>query len=593
MLELKKARLVEQLNRTREAAGIVAQVIVQEDLRQTLAIIADHVQQVLRCDAVTIYSYDEDQQRFDEWVVVGANQESARPPARRKPDSSLDTVLNGNRLYEFAEEDAHRHQLLAGKFVTAEKIRAAFAIRLEAGDCRVGVLFVNFRSRHRFSTNEIETIRLFANQAAVAIRNAQLHDKTKKRADALSGLYEAGQAITSTLTLAETLQRVAEQTLNVVGRCESEGCFSHVALLNKNKDRLHFIAASTPEILNALTQGVKEINLRNGDRIGIAGRAVTEGRSQVVADTTRHADYITLRPQTHSQLSVPLKFNDQVTGVLSIEHPRLGAFTDEHRHNVELLAAQAAVAIQNAQRHEDLKEIKGLVGTRTATDWIRMVSTAWGHSVRREASVARNYLELVQQDSSANDVSQMQADLAKLALVIERLKDIPIIAPLAVDDTTVSVQINQTLKQHVERLWQREPYRSVELNWELCATLDEVASSRVSPAWLRCALDILLDNAIDAMNAIGSTVKRIIISTALSVNAIEIRISDSGPGIPVGIQPQLFVAPIDKPIGSRGAGLGLMLARNIIQTYGGNLLVGQTGPSGTLMVISLPVESRA
>jgi len=215
-LELKKARLVEQLHRTHEAASIVAQVTVQENLPQALETIAQHTQTVLKCDAVSIYSYNEDKQLFGEWVVTGANRDSARPPEQRKQDSSIDTILNCVQLYEYAEDEAPQHPLLAGEFVRAENIRAALAIRLEAGGCRVGVLFVNFRSRHRFSTNEIETIKLFANQAAVAIRNAQLHAGAKKRAEALEGLYDAGQTITSTLTLDDTLQRLTEQALHIV-----------------------------------------------------------------------------------------------------------------------------------------------------------------------------------------------------------------------------------------------------------------------------------------------------------------------------------------------------------------------------------------
>jgi len=72
---------------------------------------------------------------------------------------------------------------------------------------------------------------------------------------------------------------------------------------------------------------------------------------------------------------------------------------------------------------------------------------------------------------------------------------------------------------------------------------------------------------------------------------IEISVRDTGPGIPEGVLERIFREPVDKPVGSRGAGIGLILAQTIVQTYGGDIRVEPPSGRGTNMVIVLPVEN--
>jgi GAF domain-containing protein len=58
-------------------------------------------------------------------------------------------------------------------------------------------MFVNYRTYHRFTADELTNIELFANQATVAIRNSQLLGEQKKKLLAGSALHKAGNTITS------------------------------------------------------------------------------------------------------------------------------------------------------------------------------------------------------------------------------------------------------------------------------------------------------------------------------------------------------------------------------------------------------------
>ncbi len=69
----------------------------------------------------------------------------------------------------------------------------------------------------------------------------------------------------------------------------------------------------------------------------------------LVPDVSKDPRYILLNPETRSELAVPLIYKDKVIGVLDLEHTQRGFFTDDHKRTVTTLAAQVAIAIENAQ----------------------------------------------------------------------------------------------------------------------------------------------------------------------------------------------------------------------------------------------------
>ena len=111
---------------------------------------------------------------------------------------------------------------------------------------------------------------------------------------------------------------------------------------------------------------------------------------------------------------------------------------------------------------------------------------------------------------------------------------------------------------------------------------------RASPEWLRRAFDILVDNAVEAVAELG--VRKIVIGTRAANGGAEIFVSDTGPGIPEEIRAKIGLEVIEKPEDAKGLGMGLLMAQTIVQTYGGEIRVGSTGPTGTTMVIWLPLE---
>ena len=100
----------------------------------------------------------------------------------------------------------------------------------------------------------------------------------------------------------------------------------------------------------------ENIHLKHDIRLdqGLVGYAAQHKEAVLVPDVSKDPRYIKLNPETRSELAVPLIYKDKVIGVLDLEHTRRGFFTEDHKRTITTLAAQIAVAIENARLYEEI-----------------------------------------------------------------------------------------------------------------------------------------------------------------------------------------------------------------------------------------------
>src|SRR5260370_36675348 len=74
----------------------------------------------------------------------------------------------------------------------------------------------------------------------------------------------------------------------------------------------------------------------------------------LVPHAAKNGRYTATNPETRSELAVPLIYQERVIGVLDLEHTRRGYFTEDHKRTLTTLAAQLAIAIENARLYEEI-----------------------------------------------------------------------------------------------------------------------------------------------------------------------------------------------------------------------------------------------
>lgn len=588
-LALKNARLLTQMQRTKEAAGVIAGVMLQEKLNQTLKTIAGHAQQVLRSDVVTIYSYDEASGRFGEWaseIRDPREPNSARPPEELMPDSVVWRILDmvGPTYYCLAQDRAGEHALLGGRFIQAEEIQAALGIQLRVGERRVGVMFVDFRSPHRFTADEMATIQLFADQAAVAISNARQYAEIVRDVELRQGLLRAGREIMALQEPKAVLQNIVEIMREALA-CDVVTLYSY----DQAREEIDFPAYKAGELYDQ--KSIDELGYVSKD--SVVGKLLASGEPHFAddapADPIMSTGGFVARERIKSSAGIPLKSGDQVIGIVFVNYRTPHPFSPQEQEALLLFATQAAIAIQNARRYEELRRTKGLVGARTALAWMGMASSAWRHAIDKHAVTIREQSKLLRMEM--HKPSLCLKSIGEKLDTIERLAtqilEKPIVPPLSREEGVELVGLNDLVSERARQLWQNEPYRKAKLRLDL--QLSGAATVRVSPEWLRRAFDVLVENAVEAVA--NREVREITIGTRPAGDGAEIFVSDTGPGIPEEIQKKVGMEAIEKPEDAKGLGMGLLIAQTIVQTYDGELRVGLTGPTGTTMVIWLPLTT--
>jgi signal transduction histidine kinase len=96
----------------------------------------------------------------------------------------------------------------------------------------------------------------------------------------------------------------------------------------------------------------------------------------------------------------------------------------------------------------------------------------------------------------------------------------------------------------------------------------------------------LVRNAVEALDGTGRRRRTVTLGVREADGHVEVRVSDTGPGIPDGVLDRLF-----EPLASSrepGRGLGLAICHSIAEIHGGRLSVERTGPEGTTFVLALP-----
>ena len=96
----------------------------------------------------------------------------------------------------------------------------------------------------------------------------------------------------------------------------------------------------------------------------------------------------------------------------------------------------------------------------------------------------------------------------------------------------------------------------------------------------------LLMNAMDAMDEVQTEERLLAIRTSQREDAIELAVSDTGGGIPADRLPRLFDAFFTTK--RDGLGLGLAIARSIIEVHGGRLWAEDYGRGGATFRVTLP-----
>ena len=221
-------------------------------------------------------------------------------------------------------------------------VRSELAVPLITKNRVIGVIDLEAREPGYFTEEHSRLLTLIASRMAAGIENAQLYTRTTRQARILLLLNEIARELTSILNLDELLGRIAE----LLRRLIDYQMFS-ILLLDSSGEKLQHRFSLR---FNESAHLKNEVPLGRG----VVGYAAQSKQAVLVTDVKKDSRYIEANPETRSELAVPLIYKDKVIGVLDLEHTRRGFFTEDHKRTITTLAAQVAIAIENARLYEEI-----------------------------------------------------------------------------------------------------------------------------------------------------------------------------------------------------------------------------------------------
>jgi len=240
--------------------------------------------------------------------------------------------------------------------------------------------------------------------------------------------------------------------------------------------------------------------------------------------------------------------------------------------------------------NRELERTHKVLAARTALAWIGMAATTWRHSIEGDAINIRNCVTLLRRYLITQGAEDKRNELLdRIDKLANKILERPITPPLSVEEGVQGISINDLLRELASRMLELSPKLGITIQWKLQD--DPPPAVVASSEWLSRAITILVENSIQAMSE--SSVKLLKIGTRTINDVVEIRISDTGHGIPQEILSKILHEPIRKGRGEKGLGIGLLLASTIIQTYGGDIRLDNTGPNGSTFVVVLPNATHA
>src|SRR4051794_7203635 len=220
-----------------------------------------------------------------------------------------------------------------------EGVRSELAVPLIVKNKVIGVIDLEAPQPGYFTEEHRRLLMLVASRIASGVENARLYTRVSRQAQTLALLNEISRDLTSILNVDELLQSIAETLTRLI----DYQMFS-ILLLDDSQKLVHRFSLRFKE----------NIHLKHDIPVGrgLVGAAAQLKQAILVPDVSKDPRYIMANPETKSELCVPLIHKGAVIGVLDLEHTRRNYFTEDHKRTMTTLAAQLAIAIENARLYE-------------------------------------------------------------------------------------------------------------------------------------------------------------------------------------------------------------------------------------------------
>mgnify|MGYP002399957559 CR=1 FL=1 len=351
---------------------------------------------------------------------------------------------------------------------------------------------------------------------------------------------------------------------------------------------------ATDELIEDIRIEDAEVSRSAIEHVRACGRAVVFDDACGDAGLGESPSVRLYRPR--SLMIAPLYAHGVYLGFVYVENRTLPrSFSPSDSQLLEGFAAQAALALENARLVQELRasleELRRIRAEAVRAESLRVLGQLAGevaHDFNNLLAVVLGETQILLQDGVRGEVRRSLEVVERAALdgaaVIKRIQSSTRSAP---KEEFVRIDLARLVREVIDFTRVRWSARRGSRRGEVVAVVEcaEGAHVRGFAPELREVFTNIVLNAVDAMSAGGN------LSVRCTVADGEVRVSvkDTGDGIPADVMDRIF-DPFFSTKGERGNGLGLAIAREIVERHGGEIVVESVVGEGTDVCVVLPED---
>jgi len=405
---------------------------------------------------------------------------------------------------------------------------------------------------------------------------------TNERIDHLERLLEVVRGLTTAPDLESFLQTIINEAIELTN---SE--LASILEYDETAEELRFLAMHWFQRDLLRPMGVPLDGsaagwvYRRGQPLIIQDVRVDQRHFKVVDHVTKH--------DTHSLVAVPLMVRGEVVGVLEALNKKDEAhYTEEDLTILETLGALAAQAMKNAnlQRKVRATSIELAELERLKTDFIAITS----HELRTPLGLILGHATFLRELAGAQYGDQLDMiirNATKLKEIVENLSDVDNVQTGAARIRSQKVSLAKTAQDVILTFQDEANSRNITLTCEIGESPFYVNVDEVK---LSIALSNLIKNALQFTESGG----HVTVSVEEDSGYFKVSVTDDGIGIPARDLPRVFErffqveTHLTRHYG--GMGLGLSVAKAMIELHGGRIWVESSEGKGSTFTFLLPTE---
>lgn len=592
-IAIQNSRLYQAAQRQTQQLGAINMVARQMSSlmtsRELLPFVVDLLRETFECYSVSIFLRPEG----DDTTSIVLAAAAGGKPGPMPPGTHLRVGTDGIVGWVAAAGEAMlaNDVRLEPRFLAYPGLpdtAAEVAVPIRIGDRIAGVLDVQSERRNAFDRLDVATLETLADQVGIALENARLYEGLRRRSEQMTGLHEAGKAISASLDLEAILHAII---LEVCGRLGFDR--AGLALID---DRTGILQGAQISDNEGNVHPWPELQLvlpPDEDALGDVAVAAWRARPQTEAAGDMQ---LTGGMESAGVASAPLQVRGRAIGILLADNLVTGRDVEaEHVGLLRTFANQASIAIDHARLYAEAAERAAhLAGAnrqlaeldRMKSQFISMVS----HELRTPLGLIKGYVGTLLRSDLPLDAESRSEFLTVIEEEADNLADLVgnLLDASRLEAGTLALELHPTrllpiIRKAVHDAGERAPDYQFRLSLPAELPLVNADGRR-----LEQVLRNLLDNAVKY----SPTGRAVDVSSQSAEAGVILAVHDQGLGIAGEHIDRIFdrFFRVDQTDNRRGggSGLGLAIAKGIIEGHGGRIWVESTPGAGSTFRIWLP-----